>query len=483
MEAARNLCLGQDGPLSVGSARGHMSMLQTTDLHFVLRVAFSGADRSENSWRWWLGRLNFLDNILSQFSQEFLQCVIKPPGGSLFDDGEDSSHSSGMVSPSDSITSSAATSVMSEAVNDSEVVNSDVDSTILRADELENLSEQFLRMDVSLNVSVGSPPGTTLPGSPELQTAVEGNLLMQAWFFAARATHITQGKLGRMPRRVVIKIAKVLRDDPLSLEVAHTVVAQCHRTHAEGLLDRVLQAREDSSRKKDAKEGQGRAQSSKVERRLDMDAGEAKRVKLKSPVRSAAPKASNAPSEVSDSKSFLLNVVAAPKVRSLSPSALTGSTPPLSCSPIMAKKNLQHESADNSSGGSWMEDDALRQERGVAGSLSRPLSQSDRKRMSRQKSRSSVKNVGVASDDFVESDESFRSALSDFDPDCSSETVVLQEALEREREEGEGSSGSHDSRRSNGREKQQSSASSSSGGSGGRGQDVVGPVPGFVKST
>ena len=103
----------------------------------------------------------------------------------------------------------------------------------------------------------------------------------------------------------------------------------------------------------------------------------------------------------------------------------------------------------------------------LAGAMARSASVTDGKRKSQQKSRSSVKNAtGGASEEFVESDESFLSALSDFDPDCSSETVVLQEMLDRDKEEGEGSSGSHDSRRSDSRGKQQTSASSSSGGSG-----------------
>ena len=117
----------------------------------------------------------------------------------------------------------------------------------------------------------------------------------------------------------------------------------------------------------------------------------------------------------------------------------------------------------------------------LAGAMARSASVTDRKRKSQQKSRSSVKNAtGGASEEFVESDESFRSALSDFDPDCSSETAVLQEMLDRDKEEGEGSSGSHDSRRSDSQGKQQTSASSSSGGSGSRGVEPLGALPGFT---
>ena len=50
--------------------------------------------------------------------------------------------------------------------------------------------------------------------------------------------------MGKVARRVIIRIAKVLRNEPFSLEIVHDVVSKCHRTQAEGLLDRVLAARE-----------------------------------------------------------------------------------------------------------------------------------------------------------------------------------------------------------------------------------------------
>ena len=73
--------------------------------------------------------------------------------------------------------------------------------------------------------------------------AVENNLLMQVWYFAVKATHVPHRKLGKLAQWVIIKIAKGLQDDPISLEIVHDVVSKCHRTQAKGLLDCVLQAR------------------------------------------------------------------------------------------------------------------------------------------------------------------------------------------------------------------------------------------------
>ena len=71
--------------------------------------------------------------------------------------------------------------------------------------------------------------------------------MAQALYFAAQATHVPHHKVGKVARRVIIRIAKVLRNEAFSLEIVHDVVSQCHRTQAEGLLDRVLAAREKPS--------------------------------------------------------------------------------------------------------------------------------------------------------------------------------------------------------------------------------------------
>ena len=84
---------------------------------------------------------------------------------------------------------------------------------------------------------------TPRPTSP-IHPAAENNLLAEAWYFAARATHVPNQKVGKVARRLILRIAKVLRDEPHSLEIARDVVSQCHRTQAEGLLDRVYKARE-----------------------------------------------------------------------------------------------------------------------------------------------------------------------------------------------------------------------------------------------
>lgn len=110
------------------------------------------------------------------------------------------------------------------------------------------------------NVARGSPRGSpkeyllapppifphhpTSRAIPSFHPSTENNLLAQAWYFAAQATHVPHNKVGKVARRVIIRIAKVLRNEPFSLEIVHDVVSKCHRTQAEGLLDRVLAARE-----------------------------------------------------------------------------------------------------------------------------------------------------------------------------------------------------------------------------------------------
>ena len=118
------------------------------------------------------------------------------------------------------------------------------------------------------------PPPPPFPGrfSPSLSPAVspsvhptaEENLLVQALLFAAQATHVPHNKVGKMAQKVIIRLAKVLRNEPFSLEIMHEVVSRCHRTHAEGLLDRVLTAREkaaasqeEAERKRETPTGDG----------------------------------------------------------------------------------------------------------------------------------------------------------------------------------------------------------------------------------
>ena len=91
------------------------------------------------------------------------------------------------------------------------------------------------------------PPPPLFPSrnphaTPSPHPAAETNLLAQAWYFAAQATHVPHNKVGKVARRVIIRIAKVLRNEAFSQEIIHDVVSRCHRTQAEGLLERALAA-------------------------------------------------------------------------------------------------------------------------------------------------------------------------------------------------------------------------------------------------
>ena len=237
-----NFCLGQEGPLSIGSACGHQSPHAVTGVRFVLQTALEGQDERVHSWHWWLGRLYFIDKMLTLFSSEFLlpQCLLSPSPDPLHGNSDSDSSSSGagsgLVSPIDSITSDAS-ALMVEIGSGSgsgpqsmESPHSDHDTTITNTYSIGG---------------IGMEPIPRGPSPiPELPSVVENHLLMQVWYFAAKSTHITHHKVGKVARRVIIRIAKLLRDNPYSLEIVHDVVARCHRTQAEGLLDRVLQARE-----------------------------------------------------------------------------------------------------------------------------------------------------------------------------------------------------------------------------------------------
>ena len=250
IEAICNFCLGQEGALSLGSACGHHTSLPATDARYVLQVALSGQD-SNRGWQWWLGRLTFMDRFISRFAFEFIlsQCVLEPEpatgGGSSDSESDDPSLGSGLVSPSDSITSSVATmSVASDAPYVLESAPSGMESETSVTWEFGNQSHLRGSTAGMVGVEGGVVEELSPTGTSPTQHKVEKNLLMQMWYFAASATHVANSKLSKLARRVIIKIAKILRDDPASLEIGHDVVGRCHRTQAEGLLDRVLQARE-----------------------------------------------------------------------------------------------------------------------------------------------------------------------------------------------------------------------------------------------
>ena len=173
--------------------------------------------------------MNFLDRLIARFTLEFLieHCILVPPSpNGRF---SDSDLTSGLTTPMDSITSL--------------VSNPGPASMELRPDSVEDGMEPGPQeQNFESNVLDLIPKEED--SSNAVNPLVENNLLFQVWYFAAKATHITHNKLGKVARRVIIRVARVLKDQPSSLEIVHDVVEKCHRTQAEGLLDRVLRARE-----------------------------------------------------------------------------------------------------------------------------------------------------------------------------------------------------------------------------------------------
>ena len=194
---------------------------------------------SSHSWHWWLGRLNIFERIIQRFSWDFLlaNCIQRVPFSPPSPDVEDS------LTSMSSMRSLEAPPSSLECWSDDET----------RPDHQTNTSRE-----ASPKAAHGPhllPPPPPFPArSPSLQStsqanhpSAETNLLAQAWYFAAQATHVPHHKVGKVARRVIIRIAKVLRNEASSLEILHDVVLKCHRTQAEGLLDRVLTAREKPS--------------------------------------------------------------------------------------------------------------------------------------------------------------------------------------------------------------------------------------------
>ena len=141
---------------------------------------------------------------------------------------------SGPTSPIDSVASSIISSLMAEGSgSDSQPQSFEFELPSGMEPELAQVGTEMRQTEEEKGRSPSPMPA-----------AVENNLLMQVWYFAAKATHVPHRKLGKVAQKVIIKIAKGLQDDPASLEIVHDVVSKCHRTQAEGLLDRVLHARE-----------------------------------------------------------------------------------------------------------------------------------------------------------------------------------------------------------------------------------------------
>ena len=445
IEATCNLCLGQEGSLSVGSAcGGHQNpSLDVTNLRYILQVALSGQDRS-NTWHWWLGRLTFMDRLLNRFSFDFIisQCDLRPipviiasgGGGNSDSDFDDRSFGSGFVSPSDSLSSSVTLSVSNDQFHFNTTGSG---PTSLELESFEQESD-----------------GTTSPGSTSSthKSVIESNLLVQMWYFGAKASHIPHRKLGKVARRVIIWIAKILRDDPYSLEISHDVVARCHRTQAEGLMDRVLQARESPyypssssssySPRHGNERGRGGGRVLEVERKRDGGGGGWRQRHHHS-------------SSQRDKKCF-----SSPRENS-----------PRSRGHMTSSEGSGSVHAGAGGGG---KEESRKKEEALASSH-----HSDSRKVRKQLSRGLSKSGNATSgEEFIASDDSFQSAVSELDLDCSSDTIRLpdsEEALMQVLGESSSASNSHDSVRSVESQKQFSLSTQSSSTSGsGKGEESGG---------
>ena len=232
MDTACNLCLGQEGPLSVGSCCGHQASCGISNIRLILTTALEQSLERTHPWNWWLGRLSLMEKLLTRFSWEFLlpQCMLKPLTPPDRDSDTDDSHSG----------------TMSDVVSLDSVTSSIISSSVLDTSSPESM-DGLLEPEIKHEGSMS--PGESDLGRSDfdpdsMSPIVQNNLLMQCWYFAARATHTSHHKVAKVARRVIIRIAKVLRDDPSSLEIINDVISKCHRTMREGLLDKMLQARE-----------------------------------------------------------------------------------------------------------------------------------------------------------------------------------------------------------------------------------------------
>ena len=408
-----------------------------------------------------------MDRILSRFTIEYLlsQCVLEPAALAAMDydyESDDPSFRSGLASPSDSLVSSVAPSLVSDMSYTAELAHG------LGNIDLESSGD---------TTSETEEPMSFLPASRK--AAIDKNLLMQIGYFAARATHIPHRKLGKLARRVIIKVSKVLRDDPSSLEVVHDIVARCHRTQAEGLLDRVLQARETTYDKQPATSHQGTGSS---QHRIYAETGD-----------NGRRKESSGPSKSPTQSDRLRNPPSRSRDQSTSPST-RGKTSPLPPPPTahapLASSSLtgsaeearvqssfrstvvkgQADKKEKKSRGTGLEDEG-------ATSLVRS---EERHRLSKQRSRGGGDSMAAALEEFIPSDESFQSAVSELDlMDCSTDTILAPERAGEEFVGGAGdessASTSHDSSKSPDTRKH----NTSSGSSVEKGVEPVGVAEGF----
>lgn len=377
-------------------------------------------------------------------------------------ESDDPSFRSGLVSPSDSIVSSVAPSLVTDMSYTAELAQG------LGNMELESSGDA---------TSEAEEPVSFLPTSRKV--AIEKNLLMQIGYFAARATHIPHRKLGKLARRVIIKVSKVLRDDPSSLEVVHDMVARCHRAQAEGLLDRVLQARETPYDKQPVTAHRG---SGSGKHMLYADTTENRKKDKEGLGRSKSPMRSDR----------LQNPSSHSHDRSTSPSSRDKASPlppphaPLASSSLNRSAEEARVQSLVRSAATKVQVDNEKQirrgeGRGVEGEGSTSLVKSEeRRRLGKQRSRGGDL-MAAAAEEFIPSDESFQSAVSDLDVlDCSADTILAPEEGREEFVGGAGeessASNSHDS---SSRSPDARKHNTSSGSSIEKGVEPVGVVSGF----
>ena len=73
LDFLHHLCMGQAGPLALGSACGHPSTQEFGGIDFVCALAFDQPPETrQSSGHWWLGRLLFLEHALSAFDVHFV---------------------------------------------------------------------------------------------------------------------------------------------------------------------------------------------------------------------------------------------------------------------------------------------------------------------------------------------------------------------------------------------------------------------------
>ena len=401
-----------------------------------------------------------MDQILSGFSYDFLisQCVLKPEPIQFDSDSDDTGSGSGLVSPSGSIASGVAVSITSTEHSVVSELGS-VRTELHYSDDLEpeqNLEEADKFSSQSLRSSL-------------YKSLVENNLLMQMWYFSASATHISRPKIAKVARRVIVRISKLLRDDPTSLEIVHDVVSRCHRTAAEGLLDRVLQAREVPlepsplrNKNRTEKRSLGVQQRTDPDTRLSPNHEQRENLTPESPSLDRKSKGRSASPRGREKSPVTKPTVQGTEERSKNSDGDGGNkkdevstnvvpSPPNGATSVAADKDV------NGNAGGTMEGGKVGRQRSKAG----------------------------PTDDFVASDESFQSAVSELDLDCSNNTITMPPEVKGDElggvveDESSSASNSHDSKVSSESHKL---SSHSSGISVGKGVESGFPIkPGYME--